>query len=620
MDVACRHLAQALADHHRWFVDALIGLSLTSERRWFAHVVLGRLLLIYDLQVAGFLGAGDRWYLHSHLSQQAATQTEATFFKGFLQPLCHQGLGLPEVERPRSLTAKIGDVPYLGSQPFGVHPLEQRYPQLDLPDEPIERFLGWLAEQPNYKNAPSGRAQAMDLELLAGAYEYLMTAQTDKAIVSTSDTLQEIRRHTLDAYILKALRDLPTAVVALDAIADVTSVDALLTALDTETCRQLLTTVLPTLSVLDPACGSGRYLVVIFERLQAIYRACWCCAQASADTELQAWLRSLAPTQTVAEWLLAEQIVTQNLYGVDLQPEAVSVTQLQLWLRLLSTATTVDDLRPLPDLDFNITAGNALIGFIRVDTASFDKIVPKRSRQVDSSDTALQGNLLQPLTAASYRDTLTEQKIRVEHYQAQTRAMESEGGLPEYVQTAFLRDRIDEVNLAVQQKLNRLLWETLSYKLGIWAKAAQLTGKHRKRLLQIADVEALSPFHWGFFFNAVIQQRGGFDIVLTAAPTGTLRPHANAFYHQHEALFSKYKITLSDFRRSRRQLLRQHADLAEHWQAYTVAIACLRDFVRRSDSYQLPAAATQRSIALKLLFAQRCLALTKAGSIPPYIQ
>ena len=620
MDVAGRHLAQALANHHRCFVDALVGLSRTSERRWFAHVLLGRLLLIYDLQVAGFLGAGDRWYLHSHLSQQAATQTEATFFKGFLQPLCHQGLGLPEVERPRSLTAKIGDVPYLGGQPFGVHPLEQHYPQLDLPDEPIERFLGWLAEQPLSQDALSGRAHGIDLELLAGAYEYLMTAQTDQATVSTADTLQEIGRRTLDAHILKALRNPPPSVVALAAITDDTSVDALLAALDSETCRQLLTTLLPTLSVLDPACGSGRYLVMIFERLQAIYQACWHCAQASTSAELQAWGRSLGPTQIAAEWQLAEQILTQNLYGVDLQPEAVSITQLQLWLRLLSTATQVDDLRPLPDLDFNITTGNALMGLIRVDTASFDKIVPKRSRPADSQDPALQGNLLQPLTAASYRDTLTEQKIRVEHYQAQTRAMGSEGGLPEYVQTAFLRDRIDEVNRAVQQKLNRLLWETLSYKLGIWAKEAHPSGKTRKRLLQIADVEALKPVHWGFFFNPVIQQRGGFDIVLTAAPMGTLQPQANAFYHQHQALFEQHNIALAEFRRSRRQLLRQYADLAEHWRAYTRGIACLRDFVRRSDSYQLPAASTQRSIALKLLYAQRCLALTKPDGIPPYIQ
>ena len=619
MDVAGRHLAQALANHHRCFVDALVGLSRTSERRWFAHVLLGRLLLIYDLQVAGFLGAGDRWYLHSHLSQHAATQTDVTFFKGFLQPLCHQGLGLPEVERPRSLTAKIGDVPYLGCQSFGMHPLEQRYPQLDLPNEPIERFLGWLAEQPISQNALSGRAQGINLELLAGAYEYLMTAQTDKAAISTADTLQEICRNTLDAHILKALRDQSPSVVAL-AATNVTSVDTLLAALDIETCQQLLVTVLPTLSVLDPACGSGRYLLMIGARLQAIYRACWHCAQAFADAELQAWGRSLGSTQTAAEWLLAERIVTQNLYGVDLQPEAVSVAQMQLWLRLLSTATKVDDLRPLPDLDFNITVGNALIGFIRVDTASFDKIVPKRSRQADSQDTALQGNLLQPLTAASYRDTLTEQKIRVEHYQAQTRAMGSEGGLPEYVQTAFLRDRIDEVNLTVQQKLNRLLWETLGYKLGIWAKEVHPSGKTCKRLLKIADVEALKPFHWGFFFNTVIQQHGGFDIVLTAAPTGTLRSQANAFYHQHQALFEQYEITLADFRRSRRQLLRQHADLAEHWQAYTVGIACLKDFVRRSDSYQLPAVSTQRSVTFELLFAQRCLALTKAGSIPPYIQ
>ena len=83
-----------------------------------------------------------------------------------------------------------------------MHPLEQRYPQLDLPNEPIERFLGWLAEQPISQNALSGRAQGINLELLAGAYEYLMTASTDKAVISTSDSLHVICRYTLVAHFL----------------------------------------------------------------------------------------------------------------------------------------------------------------------------------------------------------------------------------------------------------------------------------------------------------------------------------------------------------------------------------------------------------------------------------
>ncbi len=313
--------------------------------------------------------------------------------------------------------------------------------------------------------------------------------------------------------------------------------------------------------------------------------------------------------------------MTHNLYGIDLLPSAVVITHLQLWLRLLATAQSPPaELLPLPDLDFNIATGNALIGFIRVDAESFDQISPQLVNQSSSVETVLQGNLLQPLAAASYRDTLVEKKIRVEHYQTQTQAMGQEGGIPQYVQTEFLRDRIEAVNQSVQQKLNTLLFETWSRKLGIYVKEPQIAGRTRKRLLDPADIDALRPFHWGFFFNQIVEQYGGFDIVLTHPPDGSLSPKAHEFYHQHRVRLQTLKMTPTEFWRSRRRILQLYPDLAKLWSLYAGRMAALKDYVRRSDDYLLPASMmAQRSISLKLLFSLRCAQLVKANGIPPYI-
>jgi len=167
------------------------------ERDYFAHVLLCRLLLIYDLQVAGFLAqGGDRWYLHNQLGQPAPGAA-GSFFSTFLQPLCHQGFSSPVAERPQQRQPAIGDVPYLSSPLLAALPLEQRSPHLDLPDEPLEQFLGWLAEHPWQRD--EGTAQGAEEEVavisrsaLAAAWECLLAAVPGKATATSGPTWKRL--------------------------------------------------------------------------------------------------------------------------------------------------------------------------------------------------------------------------------------------------------------------------------------------------------------------------------------------------------------------------------------------------------------------------------------------
>jgi hypothetical protein len=114
--------------------------------------------------------------------------------------------------------------------------------------------------------------------------------------------------------------------------------------------------------------------------------------------------------------------------------------------------------------------------------------------------------------------------------------------------------------------------------------------------------------------------QGGFDLIITSPPEGTLRPQAETFYDQHQALFEQAGISLTAFRRSRRQILQQQPELATLWGIYAGRINSLRDFVRRSPDYPDSGGAnTRRSLPFKSLFAQRCAWLAKADGIPPQI-
>jgi hypothetical protein len=97
---------------------------------------------------------------------------------------------------------------------------------------------------------------------------------------------------------------------------------------------------LQSITVLDPACGSGAFLLSalhIIERLIVAFAG-----ERSRD--------------------LRQRIVERSLFGVDLKPEAVRLCELRLWLAIVAGAEmSVDEVRPLPNLDRNIMQGHSLM-------------------------------------------------------------------------------------------------------------------------------------------------------------------------------------------------------------------------------------------------------------------
>ena len=125
------------------------------------------------------------------------------------------------------------------------------------------------------------------------------------------------------------------------------------------------------LRVLDPACGSGSFLIGAYQHLLDWHRDRY----EADDPEKHARGRppKLYRSRT-GEWRLTtaekKRILLSNIYGVDIDPQAVEVTKLSLLLKVLegeSQETLSNQLRlfqerALPDLSNNIKCGNSLIG------------------------------------------------------------------------------------------------------------------------------------------------------------------------------------------------------------------------------------------------------------------
>jgi hypothetical protein len=96
--------------------------------------------------------------------------------------------------------------------------------------------------------------------------------------------------------------------------------------------------ILQHIKVLDPACGSGAFLVKVFDYLYA------------ENKRVGEIVGGLFTTDEIYK-----SILRNNIYGVDLNPESVEITKLSLWLKSAQKG------KKLNNLDANIKCGNSLI-------------------------------------------------------------------------------------------------------------------------------------------------------------------------------------------------------------------------------------------------------------------
>ena len=145
-----------------------------------------------------------------------------------------------------------------------------------------------------------------------------------------------------------------------------------------------------TVRVLDPTVGSGAFLFAALNILEPLYEACLNRMEAFVAEDIaRIHAERSGPTTQPADprpvryadfratlarinahpsrqYFVTKSIIISNLFGVDIMPEATEICKLRLFLKLAAQVASVDKLEPLPDIDFNIRAGNTLVGYARL--------------------------------------------------------------------------------------------------------------------------------------------------------------------------------------------------------------------------------------------------------------
>lgn len=104
--------------------------------------------------------------------------------------------------------------------------------------------------------------------------------------------------------------------------------------------------------IVDPACGSGAFLIAAFDYLAAEYQ------------RVNDKLADLTGSRDFFD--LDKEILNNNLYGVDINPESIEITKLSLWLK------TARKGKPLESLDNNLRHGNSIVADRAWDDQAFD--------------------------------------------------------------------------------------------------------------------------------------------------------------------------------------------------------------------------------------------------------
>lgn len=635
---------------HDAFLDFIKGIPSQDDREWYASVMLSRLMLVYFIQEKGILGHhntgqldGDHHYLRTRLKmmQDRALEdvTFHSFYRSFLLCLFHEGF----CQRNHSpeVLALLGNVPYINGGVFSEHSLEQKYDEIDVPDEAFRKLFDFFdSYRWTLDDRPLRNDREINPDVLGYIFEKYINQKQMGAYYTKEDITGYISKNTILSALLEATKErcevaflangpvwsllrenpdryiytsvkygcelpLPSEIAA--GLADPAQradwnkptgngyglpteiwretvarrqryeeVKAKLAAGEITTINDLITynldilqftqdaitysegpdeleafyMALVNITILDPTCGSGAFLFAALNILESLYKLCLDGMQAMVNERdhLNA-THSTQPTRKYPrieqfrailrevehhpnpEYFIYKSIIIRNLYGVDIMEEAVEICKLRLFLKLFSQVHQLNHLEPLPDIDFNIRAGNTLVGLATYEEtvrALTGKTVGKGNSSAFQSQ-MFNDEILERIQQkakevergfAHFRALQTEYNIALEPHelttmkkQLQAQLADLGGVLDEYLAKEY---GIDQTQVPKTAEVSKQVenWQAEGYSSATdrWQKDPtlfQAAFDQWKKMHQ--------PFHWYIEFYGIMS-KGGFDVIVGNPP------------------------------------------------------------------------------------------------------
>ena len=313
-----------------------------EQKHLFTQTLFNRLMFVYFLSRKGWLKFdGNTDYLKALWTNYDPKASTGNFYLTRLRTLFFNGLNNPDAGNlPEYEKALIGEVPFLNGGLFEETDLD-KHKNIEIPDETIGHILADLFDRFNFtvmESTPYDVEVAVDPEMLGKVFEELVTGRHDSgAYYTPRPVVSFMCREALKGY-------LEGKETGLDADAITRFVDEHDTSGISLIGAPRVSEALSDVTVVDPACGSGAYLLGIMQEL----------------IELQTILYNIG-VDAKKIYDLKLEIIQRNLYGVDIDEFAVNIAMLRMWLSL-AIDYEGEKPEPLPNLDFKVVCGDSLLG------------------------------------------------------------------------------------------------------------------------------------------------------------------------------------------------------------------------------------------------------------------
>ena len=356
--------------------------------------------------------------------------------------------------------------------------------------------------------------------------------------------------------------------------------------------------VIERLRVVDPACGSGHFLVEAMRFLgRALHRA-WVEEHGSTppqefrDTIGQGWDTDWGASDEDARAVRSEarawckrRIAERCLFGVDLNPTAVQLARVALWIE-----SAAGD-RPLTYFQHHVREGNALLGT----WLSRLRMPPLPALSRLSSEA--QPGLFEKLV----RDAVTEAaRLRRSIDETAPDDLRREGIEPDTVEEQAFKDRqrrrAEEI-LATAALLCDLRtaaafvpeiwtdWHTLCSLVGTPQELQSYVAGRPWRDAFVQTRQRERFFHWEIEFPEIFveTESAGFDAVLGNPPWDKVLPARKDFYARHDVLIRAF--TGNDLDQRVQELHEGHPGLADEFEAYRARTRTVARVLRKSGDF-----------------------------------
>lgn len=250
---------------------------------------------------------------------------------------------------------------------------------------------------------------------------------------------------------------------------------------------------LQNITILDPTCGSGAFLFAALNILEPLYETCIIRMQEFNAKNKALFKEQLEEIEkkyrSNIQYFIYKSIILRNLYGVDIMHEATEIARLRLFLKMVAVVDVdrrADNLGldPLPDIDFNIRCGNTLVGYATQQELDkdltygdmFANMEFKEKVEIEMQKVAMAYKRFKDIQFTQHEDMITFKQAKTD-----------------------LNTRLKALN----NVLNRRLYASTA---------------NNAVLIYNKWLEVNQPFHWLAEFYEIIQQNGGFDVIIGNPP------------------------------------------------------------------------------------------------------